>query len=261
MTESADIALITVDLDDTVWPCAPVIKAAEAALLGWLGRRAQRLAAAHDAESLRGHWQGVARRRREIAHDITALRVTSLRILLEEHGYDGDLAEEAMTAFLEARQRVTPYPDVAPALSALGQRCTLGSLTNGNADVWRSSLGAHFDFALSAAQVGASKPDPAMFRVALSRVGVRPEEALHVGDDPELDVEAARQAGMRAAWVNRAGKPWPEMLPPPEVEVRDFHELATWLEGVFRLTPSPDVPHPFHALRPMFHVLQSRRIR
>mgnify|MGYP002713108270 CR=1 FL=1 len=231
MTQTLPIALITVDLDETVWPCAPVIRAAEAALLDWLHRRAERLAAVHDRESLREHWQALARRRPELSHDITALRITSLRALLEEHGYRGDLAEEAMAAFLKVRQCVTPYPDVAPVLAALRRRCTLGSLTNGNADVWRSPLGAHFDFALSAAEVGASKPDPAMFRTALARTGVRPAEALHVGDDPELDVEAARRAGMRAVWVNRAGLSWPDTLPPPQVEVRDFHELATWLEG------------------------------
>jgi 2-haloalkanoic acid dehalogenase type II len=231
MPVSADITLITIDLDDTVWPCAPVIQAAEAALLDWLGRRAGRLAAAHDAKSLREHWQALARRRPELAHDITALRVTSLRAVLEEHGYGGHLAEEAMAVFLEARQCVTPYPDVAPVLAALRERCTLGSLTNGNADVWRSPLGVHFDFALSAAEVGASKPDPAMFRAAQARAGARPGQALHVGDDPELDVEAARQAGMRAVWMNRAGLPWPDTLPPPEVEVRDFHELAARLEG------------------------------
>ena len=44
----ADISLITLDLDDTLWPCEPVILAAERALHHWLGQRTPRLAMAHD---------------------------------------------------------------------------------------------------------------------------------------------------------------------------------------------------------------------
>ena len=47
--------LITLDLDDTVWPCEPVIRAAELAMLDWLAGRAPRLTQAHDRVSLREH--------------------------------------------------------------------------------------------------------------------------------------------------------------------------------------------------------------
>jgi putative hydrolase of the HAD superfamily len=54
------------------------------------------------------------------------------------------------------------------------------------------------DVVVSSAEAGASKPDPAVFRLALERLGVRPERALHVGDSP-ADQEGARAAGMRFA--------------------------------------------------------------
>jgi putative hydrolase of the HAD superfamily len=49
---------------------------------------------------------------------------------------------------------------------------------------------------VSSAEAGAPKPDPAIFRLALERLGVRPERAVHIGDS-RADEEGARAAGMR----------------------------------------------------------------
>jgi len=51
------------------------------------------------------------------------------------------------------------------------------------------------------------KPDPAIFHGALRALGVAPEQAIHVGDDPVLDVEGARAAGMRVVQVTTAPAP------------------------------------------------------
>lgn len=51
---------------------------------------------------------------------------------------------------------------------------------------------------LTSAEAGAAKPDPRLFRLALERLGVRAERALHVGDRDE-DERGARAAGMRFA--------------------------------------------------------------
>jgi putative hydrolase of the HAD superfamily len=48
---------------------------------------------------------------------------------------------------------------------------------------------------VTSAEAGAPKPEPAIFRLALDRLGVEPERALHVGDSPE-DEAGARAAGM-----------------------------------------------------------------
>lgn len=69
---------------------------------------------------------------------------------------------------------------------------------------WDCGLGEHLaalGFRLpvvTSAEAGAAKPDPAIFRLALERLGVRPERALHVGDSAE-DEQGARAAGMRFA--------------------------------------------------------------
>jgi len=232
MTAEHPFRLVTVDLDDTLWPCAPTIERAEEGLYAWLERSAPRLTQACDQEIMRRHRRDLMARRPEIAHDITAVRRQSLFDLLAAYGYDPAMAEDAMALFLEHRNQVEPYADVIPALRDLADEYRLVSVTNGNADVERTPLRGLFDLTLTAAAVGARKPDPALFLGALRWGGVRPDQALHLGDDPYLDVQAARSIGMVAVWVNRAGSLWPEKLDPPVAEVADLTQLQQWLGGV-----------------------------
>ncbi len=225
----AAISLITLDLDDTLWPCAPAIGAAEAALYAWLEAVAGRVVASHDPESLRAHRRALMRACPEIAHDLTEVRRRSLGRLLADFDYDPALAEEGVALFLKHRNRVAPYEDVLPNLTALRERHWLVSITNGNAEVAETPLQGIFHLSLTAAAVGAARPDPRLLRVALEQTGTEPAAALHVGDDPHLDVEVARGLGVATAWVNREGRTWPSELPPPALEVRDLGELRAWL--------------------------------
>lgn len=59
----------------------------------------------------------------------------------------------------------------------------------------RAGLRHHFDVVVSAAEAGAQKPDPRVFRLALDRLGVAPGRALHVGDD-DVDRDGAHAAGL-----------------------------------------------------------------
>ena len=107
--------------------------------------------------------------------------------------------------------RFFAYPRRAPALRALRDardphasssptgtgRCTSGWPRPGS----RRSI----DGALASAEVGSAKPDGAIFRAALELAGRAPEEAWHVGDTPEADVEGARAAGLRPILIARDG--------------------------------------------------------
>jgi putative hydrolase of the HAD superfamily len=64
----------------------------------------------------------------------------------------------------------------------------------------RARLRPLFDAVVTSAEAGAPKPDPAPFRLALARLGVPPERALHVGDD-RVDREGAQAAGLAFAPV------------------------------------------------------------
>jgi HAD superfamily hydrolase (TIGR01509 family) len=225
------IRLITIDLDDTVWPCAPVIRDAERALYAWLVARTPRLTSVHDPASLRAQRLALMRQRPEIAHDLTAVRLLALRTLMDDFDYPRALADEAMLLFQQRRNRVQPYDDVRPALTRLRARYQLVSLTNGNAEVHDTPLRDLFHHSLNAAEAGAAKPDPALFQLAMDWADARAEETLHIGDDPLRDVDAARRIGLHAVWVNRDALPWPTDLSPPEHQVSDLLALARWLDA------------------------------
>jgi REG-2-like HAD superfamily hydrolase len=59
-------------------------------------------------------------------------------------------------------------------------------------------IDGYFRVILDSHLVGAAKPDPAIFKMALDAFGVAPAEAAHVGDYVEVDVVGARAAGMQA---------------------------------------------------------------
>lgn len=61
------------------------------------------------------------------------------------------------------------------------------------------------DFVLCSAILELEKPDPEIFLRALQLAGVRPDEALHAGDDLEKDVLGAQRVGIRAVLVDHAG--------------------------------------------------------
>lgn len=195
--------LFTLDLDDTLWPVVPTLVAAEAVLAGWLAERAPATTARFDEATLRHMRMALARERQDLVHDMNWLRTESLRRALLAAGDDPALAEQAFQVFYEARQRVRFFADVLPVLERWSRDRPLVAITNGNADIGRVGLGHLFTAAISAHEVGFAKPDPRTYQLACERVGVAPDEALHIGDDLDADVRGARAAGLRAAWIRR----------------------------------------------------------
>lgn len=139
-----------------------------------------------------------------------------LRAGLERAGARVDaVGEDAMVEVLLGALRFTPYPDVPAALAELraaGHRLVVVSNWDVSLhDMLRTTgLGVLVDAAISSAEAGIRKPDPAIFRRALALAGApgggdRP--ALHAGDSLELDVAGARAAGLEAVLIARHGVP------------------------------------------------------
>ena len=134
--------------------------------------------------------------------------------------------------YFAARNSVELYPDSLAALERLNARWPIASLTNGNADLERVGIHRHFDHHISARNTGVAKPDPRIFLAAAERLGMAPENILHIGDDAELDVVGARDAGMRTAWINRSRASWPgDLGTAPDLDLPDMSALAEWLEA------------------------------
>jgi putative hydrolase of the HAD superfamily len=96
-------------------------------------------------------------------------------------------------------EAVRPDPEVIDTLERLRPRFRLGVVTNGGATqrikLERAGLGSLLPHVWVSAEVGADKPDPRVFRAALEGLGVRPDEALFVGDDLDRDVLGALGVG------------------------------------------------------------------
>ena len=211
-----------------------MIRAAELAVLDWLAPRAPRLTAIHDRETLREHRARLMAARPEIAHDLSLVRRLSLANPLTELDYPPEIAEDwaeqAFAVFLEERNRLDPFPDVAPVLRRLVADFRLVSITNGNANPELTPLCGLFHHHINPASAGAAKPNPLVFELAMGLAGASPSECLHVGDEPFYDVEAARRLGIEAIWVNRLGRTWPEDLEPPILTITDLYQLTAWLD-------------------------------
>ena len=82
-------------------------------------------------------------------------------------------------------------------------------MSNSNGTVARLlhaiGLARHVDAIVDSTVVGAEKPDPRIFRHAADLVGVRPDEAVHVGDLYSVDVLGARAAGCQAILIDPVG--------------------------------------------------------
>jgi HAD superfamily hydrolase (TIGR01549 family) len=221
---SAELVL-SFDLDDTLWAVEPVIVAAEGAMLAWLNERHPQVMRGHDRESMRAMRARLAEQYPERSHDMTFLRHRALAEMFTLAGYDANHADEAFEVFFAARNRVTLYDEVEASLERLSARYRLFALSNGNADLQRCGIAHWFEGHITAISAGAAKPDARIFKRLLDQAGVAPEQVLHIGDDPQLDVAGAMQAGLQAAWLNRNARPWPKHLPPPARTIKTLEEI------------------------------------
>ena len=141
-------------------------------------------------------------------------------------GYGTDFVDDAFDVFDEIRNSPEIFPEVVPALEALGKDFKLIAVTNGNAKLDKIGIDHLFDDFITAANAGAAKPARQIFDVAVEAGGATASETLHVGDHWEFDVDGARNAGLKTAWVNRVGHEWPDDFERADIEVDDVGQLA-----------------------------------
>ena len=141
---------------------------------------------------------------------------------------DAEAAGRRFVALLG--QQAILLPGALETARAVAARLPVLILTNGITAVQKSRL------ALSplkdvvagmviSQEVGAAKPDPAIFDIALERLGVGRRDALMVGDGVNSDIRGANNAGVDACWFNPRGETLPEGVH-AEYESRDIRECA-----------------------------------
>lgn len=205
--------VILFDLDDTLLDHGSAERKAATALYHMQGRQEpieDFLSAWHEA--LERHYA------RYLAGELThqEQRRTRLRDVLGSNLGDED-ADRLFDFYRVAYEEAwTLYEDVVPCLDALAQH-RLGIVTNGDsaqqAKKLRSIVG-RFEHVVASGECGWAKPSPEIFKAALARFAVSPEEACYVGDRYDIDAEAARRVGLIGIWLDRRSQATGEQLPP-----------------------------------------------
>ena len=221
------IRAVLFDLDDTLFDHAGCARAALAGVQGChtaFGRMPfVELERAHAAHLETLHRDVLAGRA-----TIDAARRERFRRLLLDGGVEPDddsvaaAAEAYRRAYIEARRAVE---GAAALLDAVRARARVAIVSNNlhreqAAKIRACGLEPLIDLLVVSEEAGVAKPDPAIFRLTLDRLGCGADETVMVGDSWAADVEGARAAGIRPVWFN------PHGAPPPDPKVAVLRALA-----------------------------------
>lgn len=163
-------------------------------------------------------------------------RVASWRDGLSAAGIaDADALSASLSqAFRQSfRMHCPPYLDAPAALELIAPGRALAVVTNGIVDVQRiklalSGLRRFFPAVIASSEAGAGKPDPRIFEIALTALGVAASDVLVIGDNLENDVAGAKAAGLRCVWLDRAGAEGDDAFA-PDARIRSLAELPALL--------------------------------
>ncbi len=187
-------------------------------------------------ECLWGRFIGEDPRLRPISVWAAQYQLDCWATALGEH----EVSDDILAATLAGRYRVERrarhdwlFAETRATLDALHPRYPLALITNGAPDIQRdkltgSGLAMYFPVVQVSIEAGYGKPDPVIFARALEALGVAPEDAVMVGDDPASDVLGANRAGIRAIWIRRGNQP----LTPgaqPDATIANLSELSMLL--------------------------------
>lgn len=162
----------------------------------------------------------------------------------------GARANAAVDDFFDLWRRLPPWSDVPAGMVALRQHYTLAILSNMSLET-QAALRAHanlpFDRLLSAETVRRYKPNPAVYDMAISSLGVSAPEILMVAAH-NYDLNAAGQQGLRTAFISRpaelgpAGSPGNGPDPSFDFNATSLIDLAEQLGAYLVTTPEDCLP-------------------
>jgi HAD superfamily hydrolase (TIGR01549 family) len=218
-------AAVLVDLDDTIFDHSFTVRAAIVAL-----RRTRSFLRRRPLDEL---WQEYLRRVDDDTPQVAIGKLAPLearrarwRAVAAECGAsleaeDADrLADEYRALYQRLRR---PVPGAPEAVRALHRKAGIAVITNHTAEEQGEKLrflglDRAVNFLVTPEEVGVTKPEPEIFRAALDRLGVGPEEATMIGDRWDSDILGAFAAGIPPIWFNRFHRARPSPIPVGEFE-------------------------------------------
>ena len=209
----SDVKAVLFDLDDTLFDHAHCARTA----LGTVRASHASLSAIDPLELEHTHSHILEDLHGDVAVGRLSLdvaRAERFRRLFRSAGFEPDDVLSAATAaayrqaYIDSRRAVE---GAAALLEAVRIRARVGIVTNNLGAEQREKLrdcglDRHIDVLMASEEAGVSKPDPAIFALALERLSCAADEAVMVGDSWENDIVGALSAGIRAVWFNPHGE-------------------------------------------------------
>jgi 2-haloacid dehalogenase len=137
-----------------------------------------------------------------------------------------ELTAERMEALMGEYNMLSPYPDVAQAMDRVSGK-KLAILSNGSPDMLEPLVqhaGLALDAVLSVDEVGVFKPAPAVYELAVSRLGIARDDIGFVTSNC-WDALGAKSFGFTVCWINRGGAPLDRLGFQPDRIVKSLHEI------------------------------------
>jgi 2-haloacid dehalogenase len=168
---------------------------------------------------------------------LDTLHRESLDELLDEYGVADHFDDAARQRLVRAWHRLPAWDDSVPGLARLRRRFTLAALSNGGFALLTNLAKAAalpFDCILSAQLARIYKPAPQVYLTAAELLDLQPAEIMMVAAH-RWDIEAAHNAGLRTAFVERPAEKGPHRTADRAADVASdltagsFHELADLL--------------------------------
>jgi len=157
---------------------------------------------------------------RQIGHRAVSYTLTRAGIAHDNADVEGLVA---------AIERLPPFPEVPAALAALARDYRLVVLSNGDRDMLEAARGLFpddpFERWISVQEAGAFKPHRRTYGKACELLGLSPLEIMHVANHA-FDCIGAKAAGLRAAFIDRRGRPFGETQHEPDLVVTSLPALA-----------------------------------
>ncbi|WP_413298825.1 HAD family hydrolase [Bacillus sp. 1P10SD] len=148
---------------------------------------------------------------------------------------DSEFGVELAERFPQERRNLPfVYDETFKILDGLKGNYQLLLLTNGSPDLQNTKLAItpelvpYFDHIVISGDFGRGKPDPSIFEHALSRMSLKKDEVIMVGDNLMTDILGANRAGIKTVWINRHEKQRNEVI--PTFEIKHLEELYPVLE-------------------------------
>jgi len=208
-TNQMDYKILSFDLDNALYDNQPVITKAEEMSKNFLDEEFKKEGKSFDFEGFLSIRNGLMLSNDPLFENLTRMRKEALSRVCCVLSNGANVAEAALSLFLEHRSKVTILPEIKLMLAALSERYILVTASNGNCDIRQSSIGEYFDTFWSATMDIRAKPHPQMLERILSHYDVTARDILHIGDSIEKDGGCAKNAGA------------------------DFYKLAPFDDGTF----------------------------